>query len=150
MLKMHFHLSRTLTHFPPLPTICSHYPRSIRAPPIAPFAQLFNFSPTLFLFRYCSTSAFSFRPQPTLSRLLFFGKVVISCQARESTSLALQVMEIRGEAEESSSIRRILSSPPFRSRESRGIKAYQSESKRRVLRGYVREDPALGLIYSHF
>lgn len=47
MLKMHFHLSRTLTHFPPLPTICSHYPRSIRAPPIAPFAQLFNFSPTV-------------------------------------------------------------------------------------------------------
>lgn len=64
MLKMHFHLSRTLTHFPPLPTICSHYPRSIRAPPIAPFAQLFNFSPTVIpvplLFDLCI-----FLPTPT-------------------------------------------------------------------------------------
>lgn len=150
MLKMHFHLSRT--HWPtfqPFPQYVPHYPRSIRdpPPPLLLFARLFNSSqtiipvPLLFIPLHFPSPVF----RPTLSRLFFLEEGERGRSSSKRIHLSRELWRFvesnRNREEESSSIRRILSSPPFRSQDikrgeaSKRVKATSPE-------GYIREDPS--------
>lgn len=147
MLKMHFHLSRT--HWPtfqPFPQYVPHYPRSIRdPPPHCSFSPGFLIPPKpLFLSRYCSYLCIFLPPfSDQLYHDYSFWRRGRSSSKRIHLSRELWrfVESNRNREEESSSIRRILSSPPFRSQDikrgeaSKRVKATSPE-------GYIREDPS--------